>query len=269
MSGRHRRDETAANMAITARARGTWTRLRRAARDLLWITGDRLCARRLTFGLGHQVGELGWKLRTPAPVGRPGQGTAPDSGPGRQARPGDHPLETGLARGVVRAGAGDEPVPYWPAYLPTPAPDRSPAQVPRPVDPRDRSSRGAVRAGATIPAPGAAPGQAPHAPAVLPPEQPDAAALPPAPEDAAAPLPRPDTPAFPGAGQHPDGQPVVWHRADGTRVVIGWGPKAEIPRPYAQNRVTGAHVIIPGSAPLVPRGYQAFEARRDSAVNTP
>jgi hypothetical protein len=30
--------------------------------SLYWLS-DRLCAHRLTFELGHQVGELGWKLR--------------------------------------------------------------------------------------------------------------------------------------------------------------------------------------------------------------
>lgn len=32
-------------------------------RNALWQASDRLCARKLTFELGHWIGELGWKLR--------------------------------------------------------------------------------------------------------------------------------------------------------------------------------------------------------------
>ena len=37
--------------------------MRRVVRDMLWRVSDRLCAHRLTFELGHQIGELGWRLR--------------------------------------------------------------------------------------------------------------------------------------------------------------------------------------------------------------
>lgn len=48
--------------------------VKKAVRDLLWRTGDRLCARAgagsdegvtrpWLFELGHQAGELGWRLR--------------------------------------------------------------------------------------------------------------------------------------------------------------------------------------------------------------
>lgn len=40
-----------------------FSRVRRVARDALWRLSDRLCAHRLTFELGHWIGELGWKLR--------------------------------------------------------------------------------------------------------------------------------------------------------------------------------------------------------------
>jgi len=189
---------------------------------------------------------------------------APEVHREQEARPVDHPLEPGLARGVVRAGAD---------ALPAPAP-------------RHAAGAGqAQTAGATLAAAGDAldelGGLFPPTPAALSPRQPDAADAARPPTAEAAPLPRPEHPAFPGPGQHsfsgrspwtpvppcPPGDTVTWHRPDGTRVVIGWGPKAEIPRPYAQARVTGAHVIIPGEAPLVSRRYRAHEARRDRAAN--
>jgi hypothetical protein len=39
--------------------------MRKWCKDRLFRLSDRLCAHRLTFELGHQVGELGWKLREP------------------------------------------------------------------------------------------------------------------------------------------------------------------------------------------------------------
>jgi hypothetical protein len=39
--------------------------MRLRARNALWRLSDWLCAHKATFGLGHQVGELGWKLRRP------------------------------------------------------------------------------------------------------------------------------------------------------------------------------------------------------------
>jgi len=33
------------------------------ARNALWNIGDRLCSHRLTFEIGHWIGELGWLLR--------------------------------------------------------------------------------------------------------------------------------------------------------------------------------------------------------------
>jgi hypothetical protein len=32
-------------------------------RGWIWRVGDRLCSHKLTFELGHWVGELGWLLR--------------------------------------------------------------------------------------------------------------------------------------------------------------------------------------------------------------
>lgn len=79
--------------------RDTWVRarrrLRRAARDLLWAAGDRLCARKLTFGPGNWLSELGWRLSgpftmtPPAPALRaaaPGEAAAPGSSRGQPAR---------------------------------------------------------------------------------------------------------------------------------------------------------------------------------------
>lgn len=37
--------------------------VRERVKSCLYWLSDRLCAHRLTFELGHQVGELGWKLR--------------------------------------------------------------------------------------------------------------------------------------------------------------------------------------------------------------
>jgi hypothetical protein len=63
-AGMHRRPNQRRD-AIATRIRHARKRLRRAVRNLLWAAGDRLCARKLTFSLGHQVVELGWKLSGP------------------------------------------------------------------------------------------------------------------------------------------------------------------------------------------------------------
>ena len=39
---------------------------RRRLMFALFSLSDRLCAHRWSFEIGHQVGELGWKLRRPA-----------------------------------------------------------------------------------------------------------------------------------------------------------------------------------------------------------
>lgn len=143
-----------------------------------------------------------------------------------------------------------------------PAPHVRPGQESRSGDPRGPTR--AVPAGATT-GPGGAP---------VPPE---AASEPAPPARAAAPQPHAAPPVAAevslGLGRHPfddhrERQPwVIWHRPNGEQLVIGYGPTAEIPRPYAQARVTGAHVIVPGAAPLVSRRYAAHEAHVDKAAN--
>lgn len=38
---------------------------REITRLVLWAASDRLCKHKATFGLGHLLGEAGWKLRQP------------------------------------------------------------------------------------------------------------------------------------------------------------------------------------------------------------
>ena len=48
--------------------------MRRRVRDALWKISDWLCSHRLTFGAGHWVGELGWRLREDGLDTRDGKG---------------------------------------------------------------------------------------------------------------------------------------------------------------------------------------------------
>jgi hypothetical protein len=41
--------------------------MRKRLLDALWAISDRLCAHRLTFEVGHWIGELGWSLRAVVP----------------------------------------------------------------------------------------------------------------------------------------------------------------------------------------------------------
>lgn len=103
--------------------RDTWVRarrrLRRAARDLLWAAGDRLCARRATFPAGSWLGELGWKLSGPfamAPpalrAAAPGEAAAPGSSRGQSAR-----RASGRETLAIPAAGEDGPALVRPYYL--------------------------------------------------------------------------------------------------------------------------------------------------------
>lgn len=142
--GRHARDGQRRD-AIRARARDTRARLRRAARDLLWTASDRLCARRLTFGLGHQIGELGWKLSgpfratmTPAPDWKPGQEKPRPVDPPRVGRGAEVRAGATTTPGAVNADSGTRqgPAGTVPARQPEAGAPPAPAAAPAPPPPK-------------------------------------------------------------------------------------------------------------------------------------
>jgi hypothetical protein len=147
--GRHARDGQRRD-TLRSRVRDTWTRLRRAARNALWATGDRLCARQLTFPAGNWLGELGWKLSgpfraatvTPAPELRPEQAPRPADPPlVRTARcgPGQPPAPGAVADGTGTSAGG--PPPPAAAALP-PAPEDATATLPPPEPGPPQAGRG-------------------------------------------------------------------------------------------------------------------------------
>ena len=107
---------------------------------------------------------------------------------GRRQHRGRHCADADAAAHLA-AMTPDEPVPYWPAYLPDPAPDSGrPVQASRPGDP-PYVECGAVRAGAT-----------PQTPAAVSAPVDGAQEVAATPSGVTAPLPGPTTPPH-GAGQ--------------------------------------------------------------------